>query len=350
MVLSCGLLGVLTLVLYCRRDNQWKLTDFGVSTQATSKNAITTIYSRGTASYRAPELLGEEPSYTNKVDLFALGCVLHELATGKVAFSEDWAIRQYDQQNENMVISIPPMPRFLEHHISENILHLLRRRGSERPRAFKICQVFLSYCQVLSLSLAPKLVNALSHPTYEEWTQLLDDSPSEKDFLYHLASVYENHNEPGIGNSLLEELLFNEAKQRGEVLTEIELKFRLAEMHFLRGNYSAAAHEFEVVTNSEPQSFSAWQSLCRVHVTWNGVDRAIEFCNEIISRRPLSLFPGMQLCGILATKGDYKGAIQRYMDLADCESSLTQKYPSSNLSFENMGVMDNMYAQSLIHV
>lgn len=81
----------LTLVLYSRRDGQWKLTDFGISAEATSKKAITTRYSQGTSSYRAPELLDDEPTFTNKVDIWALGCILYELAKGRVAFREDWA-------------------------------------------------------------------------------------------------------------------------------------------------------------------------------------------------------------------------------------------------------------------
>jgi NIMA (never in mitosis gene a)-related kinase len=64
----------------------WKLTDFGISGPALSKG-VTTKFSRGTPCYRAPELLDEQARFTEKVDIWALGCILYEVATGDKAFS-----------------------------------------------------------------------------------------------------------------------------------------------------------------------------------------------------------------------------------------------------------------------
>src|SRR5947207_15755970 len=61
------------LVLYFYCDNTWKLADFGISAPSLTAG-VTTAFSKGTAYYRAPELLSETPKFTNKVDLWALGC------------------------------------------------------------------------------------------------------------------------------------------------------------------------------------------------------------------------------------------------------------------------------------
>jgi serine/threonine protein kinase len=45
------------LVLFNQETKLWKLTDFGIMCQATSKNMITTENGRGTQGYRAPELM-----------------------------------------------------------------------------------------------------------------------------------------------------------------------------------------------------------------------------------------------------------------------------------------------------
>ena len=37
----------------------------------------------------------ENAKFTNKADIFALGCILYEVATGKRLFSSDWAVREY---------------------------------------------------------------------------------------------------------------------------------------------------------------------------------------------------------------------------------------------------------------
>ena len=51
---------------------------------------MTTRYARGTDRYRAPELVtlisGEKPEFTNKVDLWAFGCIIFELVCSKPAF------------------------------------------------------------------------------------------------------------------------------------------------------------------------------------------------------------------------------------------------------------------------
>jgi serine/threonine protein kinase len=77
-------------VLYCRLEYVWKLTDFGVTSVAmgTSK---TTIYGRGTSGYRAPELFNPGKSYySNRSDIWALGCIVYELATGRQVFENDY--------------------------------------------------------------------------------------------------------------------------------------------------------------------------------------------------------------------------------------------------------------------
>src|SRR5271155_2926404 len=84
------------LVLYSSKSNVWKIADFGITTEGTSGRALTTVASRGTASYRAPELLDASKStYTRQVDIWALGCIIFELAFNKKAFSDDISVLSY---------------------------------------------------------------------------------------------------------------------------------------------------------------------------------------------------------------------------------------------------------------
>lgn len=85
----------LIVVLYSRQLDGWKIADFGTASQGTSERCITTIYSRGTASYRAPELLSETPFYNNKSDIWAVGCIMYEVIATKKAFKDDWGVLQY---------------------------------------------------------------------------------------------------------------------------------------------------------------------------------------------------------------------------------------------------------------
>jgi len=55
-----------------------------------------TTFSQGTTGYRAPKLLEDVPTFDNKADIWAMGCILFELATGKKAFADGFTVRSYD--------------------------------------------------------------------------------------------------------------------------------------------------------------------------------------------------------------------------------------------------------------
>ena len=97
---------LLTAVLYSSYEKLWKISYFGLTAQGTSKGAITTKYSRGTEGYRAPELLFDDPKFTNKVDIWALGCILYELAARKKAFNSDLQVRDFSISQSALPISI----------------------------------------------------------------------------------------------------------------------------------------------------------------------------------------------------------------------------------------------------
>jgi serine/threonine protein kinase len=55
-----------------------------------------TKHSRGPANYRAPELFHQpQGTWNNKVDIWALGCVLYELLIEKTPFSTEMDYQQY---------------------------------------------------------------------------------------------------------------------------------------------------------------------------------------------------------------------------------------------------------------
>ena len=96
------------LVLYSSKSSLWKLADFGLSTEGSSQN-LPTKYSNGTPGYRAPELMdsnGNPAMYNNKVDIWAMGCILHELATGIRPFQSDWDVltHRFSRTNVNVVL------------------------------------------------------------------------------------------------------------------------------------------------------------------------------------------------------------------------------------------------------
>lgn len=84
---------LLMLVLY--QQGNWKIADFGLTSEATSNRLVTSISARGKPCYRAPELLREKGGYNNKADIWSLGCIGYELFTGQKAFRDDFHVFEY---------------------------------------------------------------------------------------------------------------------------------------------------------------------------------------------------------------------------------------------------------------
>jgi len=144
---------LLISVLYC--PGAWKLADFGLSTEATSNSAQITPLRRGTPKYRAPELLDTEGTFTNKVDIWSLGCILHDLVTFKPIFESDWGVQEhYHFAPDNpLQIHLPVTSPIVDRHIKSSVELLLRHDPSHRPTA-SICQsTFSHYVALFGINL-----------------------------------------------------------------------------------------------------------------------------------------------------------------------------------------------------
>jgi hypothetical protein len=111
-----------------------KLVDFGV---AKIKN-LTGTWTRngsilGTPAYMAPEQIRAEPTIDARADLFALGCVAFECATGRVAFGSGQvaaALRSilYDEA-PRLAAVVPHVPPELDNLVQR----LLAKQAGDRP-------------------------------------------------------------------------------------------------------------------------------------------------------------------------------------------------------------------------
>lgn len=125
-------------MLWSDNERCWKLADFGTASEATSKNLNTTRYGRGTAGYRAPEILGENAQFNNKSDIWALGCIVYEICVGQKAFSSDWSVIQYSLTGQ--INLSPPWPEVRPEFIyfatlRSQVTDMLSLVPSQRPRA-----------------------------------------------------------------------------------------------------------------------------------------------------------------------------------------------------------------------
>jgi serine/threonine protein kinase len=132
-------------VLSCAGGTIWKIADFGLTSEGTSKRLQTTKFSRGTEGYRAPELLNQDNNgYNNKADIWSMGCILHELLTGKPAFTNDWAVFEYSKAKGPLQITVA----WVSGSWTEILRNMLERNPKERQSAQHFLRLFTVSCYV----------------------------------------------------------------------------------------------------------------------------------------------------------------------------------------------------------
>jgi serine/threonine protein kinase len=128
------------VVLLSLKDGRWKLSDFGAASRATSDRLRTTEYQRGTSGYRAPEVLTQS-RYNQKSDIFALGCIMYEVITGRKLFESDWNIHEYSTGERKSILPgpWPPVPReSVSYKLGELAEMLVSAYEGDRPSAEEV--------------------------------------------------------------------------------------------------------------------------------------------------------------------------------------------------------------------
>ena len=117
------------ILLTSKRDDV-KLADFGIS-DVLSKNYNLIHAQKGSLRYMSPEILGGEGAFNEKTDVWALGCILHEMLTLKPTF--------HATSEEALVNKIKDgfIPKIVLRDVSPDLTHLyytcLNRSVEARP-------------------------------------------------------------------------------------------------------------------------------------------------------------------------------------------------------------------------
>ena len=164
--------------------------------------AKTTRYSRGTEGHRAPELLNDDhPRYSNRSDIWALGGILHELATGSRIFASDHATaKHYDKD------PLPELPmhisydtKFWQSQISYCLSCFLAKEFDRRPSASLASRHLSAYRALLDLPGMKLLTNVSPPPVYLEWENVMKPGLSIVESLVELGKwcLKNGHDEVG---------------------------------------------------------------------------------------------------------------------------------------------------------
>ena len=280
----------------------------------------------------------------------------------KVAFREDWYVREYHNSNLALEISAPQLSGFIYHHLSAYLNELLHKDWKQRPTATTVSRMCNYYCLLLSLSCLPSLETSFPYPSYLEWKGFVHKSVTAQQLFHRLAEWYEDVGAQHISEALLfelsawisrfhistlqgdlngrrsamdieaerastieanfEELLSDVGKEPSASLLEIDMfNVSLPSTHAPTVDISFSKidpSELQSYANAiaaEPINYWLWHGLLKLYGVNGSLDGAFYACKIGQVKYPHSLAPLMELSNLYASIGDYRTAITMSMQV-----------------------------------
>jgi serine/threonine protein kinase len=329
----------------------------------TTTRALTTVFARGTASYRAPELLKEHPVYTNKVDIWAIGCILFELVTGKVAFTGDWEVHEFAVSGSKIQLPNSSFPKLFQTDVSTSVDAILRPDPPQRPDATHICSKFRSYIEQLSTNpeplseakLDPYEPRADDSEAIADWKGLVKRNPNSLPLQKRLSDAYRKEGKLDLEIAILERIVNKDPSSvyYSDMLTEAYDKRRkvqgwsdqseVEENDKHPEDWVVVDESSEIVESKPPRKASDgkdiayWKervykkpgdldlqtSLVKAFRKQGDIEGEIATFNDLIRRFPSAWYLADQVANAYKEKGDMDEAIENWIDLVHMEPANT---------------------------
>lgn len=119
--------------LYFTRDGELKLGDFGIALDTTSTKLTADGLTVGTYAYMSPEQIVGDQHITGKTDLYALGCVLFEMLTGRPPFTGENFAQIFHQHLHVTPLSVLELVPHCPPDLDRLIQQLLQKHPDARP-------------------------------------------------------------------------------------------------------------------------------------------------------------------------------------------------------------------------
>ncbi|MBI3466066.1 MAG: protein kinase [Planctomycetes bacterium] len=119
--------------LLLAKDGTLKLADFGLARDVDATGLTATGKTMGTFAYMAPEQIRGVPPATHKADLYALGCVMFEMLSGRPPFVGDSPARIFYQHLEAKPPRVASIAMDCPVWLDSAVAQLLEKDPQKRP-------------------------------------------------------------------------------------------------------------------------------------------------------------------------------------------------------------------------
>ena len=290
--------------------------------------------------------------YTNKLDIWAIGCILYELATGKIAFTGDWDVRNYVVNHANLEV-LSSLPQQFRVEVSTAVDALLRRDWHERPKAADIVAKFDMYCQhshaaTESLQIKnpdPFETSETDSEAIADWKELLSKNPNNLGLYKRLADAYKREGKVDEEIAVLQKVSTKDPTSHyyRDQLTDAYDRRDTANLSLLgwKDLLDHQAHDWVMIDRSEhkgdegdiqywkeriyqkPGELNLQLSLVQAFREKGEIDEEVATFNDLIRKFPGAWYLADRLSDAYKKKGDMAEAIVSWKELVDLEPGNT---------------------------
>lgn len=119
--------------LFFTKDGKVKLGDFGIALDTARAGLTETGLTVGTYMYMSPEQIRGERDISPQTDLYALGCLLYEMLTGRPPFQGENFARIFDQHLKSAPVPVTTLSSSCPQELSDLVDQLLQKDPAKRP-------------------------------------------------------------------------------------------------------------------------------------------------------------------------------------------------------------------------
>ena len=117
------------------KSGKIKLSDFGLATMVSGSRITAAGKTLGTIQYMSPEQIRGEPPLTNRSDLYALGCVIHEMLTGDPPYLGDSSAEVLQKHLKGPIPHVAAEIIDCPLELDELVFQLLSKEAEQRPES-----------------------------------------------------------------------------------------------------------------------------------------------------------------------------------------------------------------------
>lgn len=303
-----------------------KVMDFGLAKLAESSFLTQAGTTLGTAAYMPPEQVRGE-DVTSAADIYALGTVLYELATGQPPFQQPYHMAIfYAVLNED-----PTPPRELNPAIPEALEHVIRKAmHKEVARRYKSCAEMALDLRQARSELAGEAIaeeRPSPAPNREAVEEAKEDAPR---FTWRPRVAI-----PLLAILLVAAFLLVRAPtwlERSRARAHVTNAATLLES----GQPRQAHDELHQAVTADPSFSEAWSMLAAVSVQLGLYERAVEQSEEAIALDPRNSFAHYNRAFAQEELGALKEAAAAYEEAIRLDSTFTEAYSALGNLYVNL--------------